>query len=270
VTKDLVLIAGYSLADILDMTVVGNTVMHHIFLNILPDNLGRPPFRPSVEASMDVKARDLGIEINPAAHIYVLPVEAGYVGADNVAVLISETPYEKDELTLIIDIGTNGEIVLGNREKLFSCSCATGPALEGAGLSCGMRAVKGAIEKLRIDPTPLIGLLFGRSEWLGKRGSAMECETIRFMRFGYYRYPGAAFTLARVINENGMFRQEVRAPRLRTDKKGTKEFVIVWRDETATGKEIVITQHDIRQIQLAKAALRAGCEVLMRHYGKNQ
>ena len=141
--------------DIVDMTVVGNTVMHHIFLGLPPDRLGYWPFTPLVENSVNIKARDLGLNILPAAYVHVLPVEAGFVGADNVAVLIAEEPYKRDEFSLVIDIGTNGELVLGNRSGLLSCSCATGPALEGAEITYGMRAAPGAIEKVRISPEQL-------------------------------------------------------------------------------------------------------------------
>jgi uncharacterized 2Fe-2S/4Fe-4S cluster protein (DUF4445 family) len=105
-----------------------------------------------IHHSLDIKARDLGIQINPAAYVFVLSNEAGFVGADNVGVLIAEEPYKKEENALIIDIGTNGELVLGNRHKLISSSCATGPALEGAQIAFGMRAAPGAIERIRIDP----------------------------------------------------------------------------------------------------------------------
>ena len=138
--------------DIVDMTVVGNTVMHHIFLGLPPDRLGYSPFTPTIENSVNIKARDLGLDILPAAYVHVLPIEAGFVGADNVAVLIAEEPYTSDEFSLVIDIGTNGELVLGNRSGLLSCSCATGPALEGAEITYGMRAAPGAIEKVSISP----------------------------------------------------------------------------------------------------------------------
>jgi uncharacterized 2Fe-2S/4Fe-4S cluster protein (DUF4445 family) len=126
--------------------------MHHILLNLDPEHVGLAPFPPVIHHSLDIKARDLGLSVNPSSYVFVLPNEAGFVGADNVGVLIAEEPYHKDEIQLIIDIGTNGELVLGNKEKLISSSCATGPALEGAQLSFGMRAAPGAIERIKIDP----------------------------------------------------------------------------------------------------------------------
>jgi uncharacterized 2Fe-2S/4Fe-4S cluster protein (DUF4445 family) len=138
--------------DIEDITLGGNTAMHHILLKLNPEFVGLAPFPPVIHHSLDIKARDLAITINPASYIFVLPIEAGFVGADNVGVLIAEEPYKKEENSLIIDIGTNGELVLGNRHKLISSSCATGPALEGAQIAFGMRAAPGAIERIVIDP----------------------------------------------------------------------------------------------------------------------
>jgi uncharacterized 2Fe-2S/4Fe-4S cluster protein (DUF4445 family) len=122
-----------------DLTIVFNTAMHHIFLGFNPVYIGRSPFIPSVQNSLNIKARDIGLKINPAAYIHVLPIEAGFVGADNVGVLIAEEPYNQDEMVLIIDIGTNGELLLGNKDKICSASCATGPAFEGAQIKFGMR-----------------------------------------------------------------------------------------------------------------------------------
>ena len=127
-------------ADIEDVTIGFNTAMHHILLGLDPEFVGMAPFPPVIHHSLDIKARDLNIDIGPSAYMYVLPIEAGFVGADNVGVLLAEEPYKHDQNQLIIDIGTNGELVLGNRHKLISSSCATGPALEGAQLAFGMRA----------------------------------------------------------------------------------------------------------------------------------
>ena len=138
--------------DIEDITMGGNTAMHHILLQLDPEYVGLAPFPPVIHHSLDIKARDLGININPSSYVFVLPNEAGFVGADNVGVLIAEEPHKQDAIQLIIDIGTNGELVLGNKEKLISSSCATGPAFEGAQLAFGMRAAPGAIERVEIDP----------------------------------------------------------------------------------------------------------------------
>ena len=254
---------GYSPNQVVDMTVVGNTVMHHIFLGIAPDRLGLWPFEPFVKESVNRKAGELGILINPASYVHVLPVEAGFVGADNVGVMISEEPYNKKNLSLIIDIGTNGEVVLGNRERLFSCSCATGPALEGAQISCGMRAASGAIEKVRVDPDTLEVdyKVVGRKGWA--RGFAMgELQPTGICGSGIIDVVAQLFQ-ARVIGANGAFSRKMNTPRLRKGRSGVTEFVVAWQHETLTGKDIVFTQKDVRQVQLAKAALHGGCRVLM-------
>ena len=147
--------SGLSSEDILELTIVGNTAMHHLLLKIDPQYLAVSPFTPVVHRSMDIKARDLGLKVHPSANVHILPVEAGFVGADNVGVLIAEEPYRQDAMVLIIDIGTNGELVMGNRKRLLSSSCATGPALEGAHIKFGMRAAPGAIERVSIDPNTL-------------------------------------------------------------------------------------------------------------------
>src|SRR6056297_266150 len=154
--------------DIEDVTIGGNTAMHHILLKLDPQYVSLAPFPPVIHHSLDVRARDLGLNINPSAKIFILPNEAGFVGADNVGVLIAEEPYKSDEYQLIIDIGTNGELVLGNKYKLISSSCATGPALEGAQLSFGMRAAPGAIERIKIDPQTheVDYKVIGREAWL--------------------------------------------------------------------------------------------------------
>ncbi|MGD8564059.1 MAG: ASKHA domain-containing protein, partial [Desulfarculaceae bacterium] len=138
--------------DLMDMTIGCNTAMHHILLQLDPQFVGLAPFPPVVHRSLDIRARDLGLDINGSSYVFVLSNEAGFVGADNVCVLVAEKPHRSEQMQLIIDIGTNGELVLGNKEKLISSSCATGPALEGAQLSCGMRAAPGAIERIKIDP----------------------------------------------------------------------------------------------------------------------
>jgi uncharacterized 2Fe-2S/4Fe-4S cluster protein (DUF4445 family) len=259
--------AGFTPSQVLDMTAVGNTVMHHIFLNVPPDKLGLSPFQPTIRTSVDVKARDLGIEINPESYVHVLPVEAGFVGADNVAVILSEEPYGNEEPTLIIDIGTNGEIVLGNRERLFSCSCATGPALEGAGISQGVRAVKGAIERIRIDRDTREAdyQVVGEEGWASAH-KAGELKPTGICGSGIIDAVAELYTSG-VIDEKGTFKEGLATPRLRRNESGFMEFVLAWPPERAAGPEIAITQRDIRQFQLAKGALRAGCEVLMKRYG---
>ena len=259
---------GFVTGQILDMTVVGNTVMHHIFLGIAPDHLGLWPFSPSIQGSVNVKAREIGIEICPSSYAHVLPVEAGFVGADNVAVLLSEEPYNQDEISLVIDLGTNGELVLGDRRRLVSCSCATGPALEGAHIASGMRATRGAIEKVRIEPVTfeVDYAVVGTDGWASEH-PAGELKPVGICGSGIIDTVAHLFKTG-LIGENGAFSAHGdRTERLRKGRSGVMEFVLAWKQETATGKDIVLTQRDIRQIQLAKGALQGGCRILMHHLG---
>ena len=257
--------SGFSPRQIMDMTVVGNTVMHHIFLGIAPDHLGLWPFSPSVQGSLNVKARELGVAINPSSYAHVLPVEAGFVGADNVAVLLSEEPYNHDEIALIIDLGTNGELVLGNRERLLSCSCATGPALEGAHIASGMRATNGAIEKVRIDPVTfeVDYAVIGMDGW-AREHEACALKPVGICGSGIIDTVAHLF-MTGLIGEDGAFKADGKTERLRKGPSGAHEFVVAWKHESATGSDILLTQKDIRQIQLAKGAMQGGCRVLMHH-----
>ena len=256
--------AGIKRRDIVDMTVVGNTCMHHLFLGIDTQYIGMSPFPPSLHHSIDIKARDLGLKISPGAYIYVLPIEAGFVGADNVGVLIAEEPYNQDAMELVIDIGTNGELVLGNRHKLIAASCATGPAFEGAEIKYGMRAAPGAIERLKIDPdTKEVRFkVIGKEEWntdLEEVWANVICGS------GIIDAVPQLF-LAGIIDRTGRFKTDLDTPRLRVTKDGA-EFVIAWADETSIGQDIVVCQDDVRAIQLAKGAMYAGAKLMMRHLG---
>ncbi len=147
--------AGAGVDDIYDVVMVGNTAMHHLLLGLETRALGVAPFAPAVQGPVDTLASCVGLTFNPGCRLHVLPVEAGFVGADNVAVIIAEAPYKQDKIQLILDIGTNGELVLGNKDRMLSTSCATGPAFEGSHVEFGMRAAPGAIERIRIDPETL-------------------------------------------------------------------------------------------------------------------
>lgn len=251
--------------DIVDLVLVGNTVMHHIMLSIDPKYVGLAPFVPAFKCGIDFKARDLGIRINRGSYVHWLPLEAGFVGADNVAVLIAEEPYRQDEVVLIIDIGTNGEIVLGNREKLFSTSCATGPALEGAQIKFGMRAAVGAIEGVMIDTqtkNPRIKII-GQEDWF-KEGDEPLARGI--CGSGIIDACAEMFK-AGIIDSTGRFNRRIANPRIRRGAEGKMEYVLCFAGETAIGKDITVTQGDIRAIQLAKSALYCGAEYLMEKYG---
>ena len=256
--------AGLALDDILEVTVVGNTAMHHILLGIDPGSLGVSPFTPAIHRSLDIKARDLGLTAHPAANVHLLPIEAGFVGADNVGVLIAEEPYRCEDMVLIIDVGTNGELIMGNKARLVSASCATGPALEGAHIRFGMRAAPGAIERIRIDPGTLevSFKIIGEEHWRpdssiagakGICGSGIIDGVAELHRAG-------------IIDKSGRFRTDLETPRLRL-KNGKPEFVIAWREETSLNEEITIDQQDVRSVQLAKAALYAGAKLMMKRLG---
>ncbi len=216
------------------------------------------------EISETAEARSLGIKISPGAYVHVLPIEAGFVGADNVGVLIAEAPYKQDSIELVIDIGTNGELILGNRERLISASCATGPAFEGAELKFGMRAAPGAIEKLEIDKETLEV----RFKVIGEERWNTESEDVKAKGIcgsGIIDAIPQLF-LAGIIDRTGRFQKDVPNPRLR-ETDGQLEYVIAWADETSIGQDVTVCQDDVRAIQLGKAAMYAGSRILMRTLG---
>ncbi|MFN8624874.1 MAG: ASKHA domain-containing protein [Candidatus Binatia bacterium] len=253
--------------DIAEVVLVANTAMHHIFLGLDVQALGIVPFTPAVSGAVDVKARDVGLAILPSANVHLLPIEAAFVGADNVAVLIAEEPHRRDEVQLIIDIGTNAELLLGNRDRLLSASCPTGPALEGACIKFGTRATPGAIDKVRIDPATgdVRFRVIGNPRWStrvepgtlqarGLCGSAI-LETV------------AEMFHAGIVDRSGRIRNGGGSPRVRPCTDGGFEFVVAWAEQTAIGIDITVTQEDVRAIQLAKAALYTGGQLLLRRFG---
>jgi uncharacterized 2Fe-2S/4Fe-4S cluster protein (DUF4445 family) len=254
--------------DIEDVTIVGNTAMHHILLRLNPEYVGLAPFPPAIHHSLDIKARDLAVEVNRAAYVHVLPNEAGFVGADNVGVLIAEAPYKSEEIQLIIDIGTNGELVLGNKHKLISSSCATGPALEGAQLAFGMRAAPGAIERIKIDPETheVDYKVIGRDAWRGF-SEPKEMKAKGICGSGILDVLAELYR-AGIITKSGVFSKKQKSNRFRRNADSKQpEFVLAWAEEASIGRDIVITQKDVRQIQLAKGALHCGCKLMMRRMG---
>jgi uncharacterized 2Fe-2S/4Fe-4S cluster protein (DUF4445 family) len=254
--------------DIEDITLGGNTAMHHILLKLDPEYVGLAPFPPVIHHSLDIKARDLGIGINGSSYVFVLPNEAGFVGADNVGVLLAEEPHKSDEMQLIIDIGTNGELVLGNRHKMISSSCATGPAFEGAQIAFGMRAAPGAIERISIDPATheVDYKVIGREAWKSY-SKPEEMMTKGICGSGILDVLAELYRSG-VLLKSGRFNPAQKSNRFRKNNENNQpEFVIAWADETSIGKDVVITQKDIRQIQLAKGALYAGCKLMMRRMG---
>jgi uncharacterized 2Fe-2S/4Fe-4S cluster protein (DUF4445 family) len=254
--------------EIVDVSIAGNTAMHHILLQLDPAPLGVIPFTPAVHHSLDVKARDLGLAINPAAHVFLLPIEAGFVGGDNVGVILAQAPHRQDAVQLIIDIGTNGELVLGNSKRLISSSCATGPALEGAQIEFGMRAAPGAIERVAIDAGTfdVDYKVIGRDAWKAYSEPA-DIQAKGICGSGILDAVAQLF-LAGLVEKSGVFSKKLASDRIRIrPDTGIKEFVLAWEPETSIGKDIVISQQDIRHIQLAKASIYTGCKLMMRKMG---
>jgi len=238
--------------DIYETVVAGNTAMHHFLLAIQPKYLALSPYTPAVRRPINVKARELGIKIHRNGFVYVLPIIAGFVGADAVGDVLSSGIHESKELSLLLDIGTNTEVFVGNSEDILSCSCASGPAFEGAHIKYGMKAVTGAIEKIRISPDTyeVEYETIGDVKPVGLCGSAMVDVVAEMLRNG-------------IINRHGRLNTNMKTPRLKTISK-VPEFVLAWESETATRKEITVTQKDINEIQLAKAAMFTGCSILMK------
>ncbi len=237
--------------EIYDMTVAGNTAMHHIFLGIPPNYISLFPYTAALQSPIDVKARMLGVKINRGAYVHALPAIAGFVGGDAVADALATEICEANATSMMIDIGTNTEIILGNKERLISCSCASGPALEGAHIKYGMRATTGAIEHVWIDPKSL-DVKYKTIEDKKPRGlcgSAIVDVVAEMLKTG-------------IIDQNGKFNMEQRTPRLRMGEKFA-EFVIAWKDEASIDSDIVMTQADVREVQLAKAAIYTGASILM-------
>ncbi|OEU79415.1 MAG: ferredoxin [Desulfobulbaceae bacterium C00003063] len=255
--------------DIIDVAICSNTAMHHILLQLDPEPLGSIPFTPAIHHSISLKCRDLGIKTHPAANVLFLPSIAGYVGGDTIGVMLAEMPHKQKSTQLIIDIGTNGELVLGNSEKLLCSSCATGPALEGAQIEFGMRAAPGAIERVKIDPVTheVDYKVIGRKVW--KSYSAPEdMKTRGICGSGILDVVGELF-LAGIVAKGGAFSPKAHETRRfrKNQETGFSEFVLAWAEETSIGTDIVINQKDIRQIQMAKASIYTGCKLMMRRLG---
>jgi uncharacterized 2Fe-2S/4Fe-4S cluster protein (DUF4445 family) len=258
--------ANIKTEEILEMVLVGNSTMHHLLLNLHPKDLGLAPFVPAIHRSMDVKARELGLQINSSGNIHVLPTIASFVGADTSAMILAEEPHKQDENWLLIDVGTNAELILGNRKRLLCTSTPTGPALEGAHVEYGMRAAPGAIERVHIDEGTLEpkykvigvnGWNTDRAEFKGHVkgicGSAIIDSVAELFRVG-------------IVDSRGKFKRNLNSNRVREGENGW-EYVVAWADETSIGRDIPMTQQDVRQIQLAKAALFVAARTLLKRSG---
>jgi uncharacterized 2Fe-2S/4Fe-4S cluster protein (DUF4445 family) len=259
--------AGVDVNAILEMTIVGNPIMHHLVLGIDPVELGGAPFALAVDGAVTLTAGDLGIGIDPSARVYVLPCIAGHVGADTAGVVLAERPDLVDPITLLVDVGTNAEIVLGNKDRLVACSSPTGPAFEGAQISCGQRAAPGAIERIRIDPVTLEPRfrVIGSELWSDEPGfaEAVASTGITGICGSGIIEVMAELYLSGIINQDGVVDGGMaeRTPRVVANGR---TFAYVLHDGD---QRLMITQNDVRAIQLAKAALNAGILLLMERLG---
>jgi uncharacterized 2Fe-2S/4Fe-4S cluster protein (DUF4445 family) len=256
--------------DILEVSLVANPIMHHILLGISPVELGGAPFALTTDAAVEVPAAELDLHINAGGRIYILPCIAGHVGADTAGVILSEEPQDQDQMTLLVDVGTNAEIVLGNRHRLLACSSPTGPAFEGAQISCGQRAAAGAIERVQIDAQTLEPKfkVIGSDLWSDEEGfaeSIADHGVTGICGSGIIEVVAEMY-LAGIVTVDGIVDGELisRTPRMLQNER-TWSYMLYSPENDET--PILVTQNDIRQIQLAKAALYAGVKLLMDHIG---
>ncbi len=257
--------AGIRVTDILEATFVANPIMHHLLLGINPVELGGAPFALATDESVvGLWATEIELAIHPNARIYVLPCIAGHVGADTAGMILSEAPWLADEMTLLVDVGTNAEIVLGNRHRLVAASSPTGPAFEGAQISCGQRAAPGAIERVRIDPATLEPRfkVIGCTLWSDEPGfaEATAATGITGICGSGIIEVIAEMYLAGVINQDGVILPAGSERSARVHADGRTFAYTLHQDGE---RSLRITQNDVRAIQLAKAALYAGIRLLM-------
>src|SRR4051794_7596431 len=263
--------AGIKRDSILELALVGNPIMHYLVLGIDPIPLGSAPFALATDRAVTVRADELDLLTHPGARVYVLPCIAGHVGADTAGVILAEAPHESEVVELVVDVGTNAEIVLGNRYFLLAASSPTGPAFEGAQISSGQRAAPGAIERVRIDRATLEPRfrVIGVGPWSDEPDfveASAATGVSGICGSGIVEVVAELF-LAGVIAADGTIDGALaaRTPRIVADGR---TFAYVLHDPGASGgQRIVVTQNDVRAIQLAKAALYAGVRLLMDHAG---
>jgi len=255
IIRELVDKSGVNLARVSHMTAAGNTIMTHLLLGLDPKYLRESPYTPVANFIPPVRASNLGIEVGEHVHLYTFPSVASYVGGDIVSGVLGSGIYQRKPLTLYIDIGTNGEIVIGNSEWLVTAACSAGPAFEGGGIKHGMRATSGAIEDFRIHPQtfePML-LTIGMVKPKGICGSGLINMVAEFLE-------------AEMISPNGKFNTDLPSQRIRPGPDGM-EYVLAYREDTATGADMVITEVDIDNLMRAKAAMYAGYVTLLQSVG---
>lgn len=267
--------ASIAPGEVVEIVFVSNPVMHHLLLGIDPVELGQAPFALATSDAMNLGAMELGLDaLNPAARAYILPCIAGHVGADAAAVALSEAPDKSDDLVLIVDVGTNAEILLGNRDQVLACSSPTGPAFEGAQISSGQRAAPGAIERVEIDPetkTPRFRVI-GCELWSDDPGFATATA-----QTGITGICGsgiieavAEMRMAGLLDPSGLIGGPAQTGTERCIPEGRTFSYVLYDGRTDGGSLITVTQGDIRAIQLAKSALYAGARLLMDEIGVDE
>ena len=237
--------AGISRQDIFQVCIVGNTCMHHLFLGISPASLVHAPYTPAVSERLVLNAGDYGLDVQRKAELIMLPDIAGYVGADTCGCLLALRQDLKDEISLMIDIGTNGEMVLGNRDRLVTCSTAAGPAFEGAKIECGMRGAAGAVDHVKYENGKWNYTTVGNQPAVGLCGSGLIDLVAGLLDAG-------------MLDENGALSSG-------QEKQGV--FMLVPPEQAGNERGVYLTQKDIGEVQLAKAAIAAGIQMLMKRLG---
>ncbi len=252
---------------IVDAVFVCNPVMHHLFLGIDPFELGQAPFALTTSDSLRLRADDLDLNIHPSARIYILPCIAGHVGADAAAVALSEAPDKSEDLVLVVDVGTNAEILLGNKEKVLACSSPTGPAFEGAQISSGQRAAPGAIERVEIDPVTKVPRfrVIGSDIWSDEDGfdEAIAGSGVTGICGSGIIEMVAEMRLAGIVDGPGLIGSPEQTGAANCFLDGRTYSFLVYDATESGGPKITVTNRDIREIQMAKAALYSGARLLM-------
>jgi uncharacterized 2Fe-2S/4Fe-4S cluster protein (DUF4445 family) len=253
--RELIVRSGVDVTRVSHMTAAGNTIMTHLLLGLDPKYIRESPYTPVANYIPPVRAMDLGLEVGDHVHLYTFPSVASYVGGDIVSGVLGSGVYQRKPLTLYIDIGTNGEIVIGNSDWMVTAACSAGPAFEGGGIKHGMRATTGALEDFRIDPVSLEPMLLtiGMVKPKGICGSGLINMIAEFLEAG-------------VITPKGKFNTDLPSRRIRRGSDGY-EYVLAYAAETATGSDLVITEVDIDNLMRAKAAMYAGYVTLLQSVG---
>ncbi len=255
IIEDLLGMSGIKRDLVSHLVIAGNTTMTHLFLGLDPKYIREDPYVPTANFIPPVRAVHLGVNLGDHVHIYIFPLVASYMGGDIVSGILGSGVFQRDALTLYMDIGTNGEIVLGNKDWLASASCSAGPAFEGAGVKFGTRATRGAIERVSINPNtfePML-LTIGKAKPIGICGSGLIDTVAELFQGG-------------IIDQNGKFKQDLNTNRVREGMDGY-EYVLAWKEETGIKEDIVLTEIDIENLIRTKAAIYAGCKILLDSVG---